>query len=359
MATAPGSPRDQRQRIFQFRLIHFFELTFWMAFIAGLGHAFSWGLAAMIAAIAPIILLVNWLLSRATWKGSRWLLPVEVVFLAGAAWMTPVLYSVRRDLVDSWPAPFETAVDVVSILVALLGLVVSWAYFLGRRRYVGLLFFFVLSPFGFGAMHGAADYWRGSAVLPGNFRYRWVQANLDRTTRAPRRDWEGANAWGWPRGDEWIQDIPYELAVRGCTGVFGRMRGVHTGTYPTPPEAEAALRRATPVSHELLAHDVVVIGQEPIVVRAVELCQRYDGSIGYPEIDAALVGDCVVLGIKDTLDAGTSRYTAIALYDRVSGRPLAVYQLDPIRTVKIRLWAKWQGAWQPCSEIPKAGKHGT
>ena len=349
MATAPTSSITASGRgwRFQFRLIHFFELTFWIAFISGLGHALHWVLAVPVAVLAPLILLINWPLSRAAWTRSRWLLIAEVAFFATAAWMLPVR------LFTYLPEPLiETPVSLaVGLTVLVLGFVVSWAYFLGRRRYAGLLLFCICSPFGFGALHGAADYWQGSAVLPGKFRYKGEQANLDRTTRVPRRQWQGANAWGWPRGDEWIHDNPYELAVRGFTGVFGRMRGVHAGTYPSLQQAEAALRHAVPVSHELLAHEAVVISQEPIAVTAFELCGKYEGNYRYPELNAALAEDCIVLGIKDALDAGTSRYTAIALFNRESGRPFAVYQIGLNRTVEIQRWAKWQGKWQPCSEI--------
>jgi hypothetical protein len=202
----------------------------------------------------------------------------------------------------------------------------STSWLMGRRRYEALVLYVVLSPLNFGAVHAVIAYSRQKAVLPPRGNY-FGPDNPDPVTRLQRATKHPNDFYFF----EWVHDISYENTLIGLTRAFGPMRGTYAGPYPTEMQAREALRRGVEVPLKYVSADVVVIGDEPIIVHGISSwANPFDKpnpqGHKFAEFTATLWRDeCLILGVKGWHDAGTDRPGVIVLFSRASGRQFARY----------------------------------
>jgi len=85
---------------------------------------------------------------------------------------------------------------------------------------------------------------------------------IDRHTRLPI-----ATSGCLIDGDEWVRDVPYNLALHFVTGIVGPPAGTYGGPLPTDPEARAALVHAASLDWRVLAQDRVRIDDRSIALQ--------------------------------------------------------------------------------------------
>jgi hypothetical protein len=184
--------------------------------------------------------------------------------------------------------------------LTVVAIILPTALFLARTAFLCLLFFVALTPLGLSFAQGVGDYCRGQAVLRTE-GYPWNLPTLDRETRCY---WQSSGCV--VQGHEWAIHQPYNHAVRAMTSLFGHMRGVYTGPYPTESEAIAALEGRTLVLWEDLLEGRVVLGRVVIPVDETVrtwLQAGYDeqNRIGVSTEPAAILWkeECVLIQLDD------------------------------------------------------------
>lgn len=313
---------------FQFTTRGLFELTSVVGFFLAVGLFFEHPIAWAATAGAATSAFVAFLLPKAKILGT---FPVQV--------LTLFVF-----LVFSWP--FLAVVWAPLRFLTLAAPFLAVAYFVGRRYYVQLGFFLLLSPFAGAMFIALIDYRAGTARLPPKFSLGEIGPNPERDTRLVRIPWYRPSPM-FADFDDWMFDIPYERMLTTTAKICGPMQGSYSGPYPTEEQAIAALKQGE--TYEVKRDGSLILKHEEIRLQPHYFSRRKNGNSQIVSLGAVYEGQCIILGSCAVAEHGKSQeFTGIALYDRETGRRFAIY--PPSGRDKWSDWRKEEPRDIPCNQ---------